>query len=97
VFTPPVQAPTDATPQDYRGINLEHWITKLSDGGKIVTLEDGSIWEISPAYLGRTMVWALAQRIVVSRGVNPGYPYQIANDTNKDVVPGRLAGGTSPQ
>jgi hypothetical protein len=43
------------------------------------------------------MVWLLAQKIVVSRGVNPGYRYQIANETANGVVEGRLAGGTGPR
>ena len=93
IFTPPVLAPTAETPQDYPISNFEHWITKITGHGKVVELEDGSVWDISPAYQAKTMTWLGAQKITVSNGLNPQYPYQLSNTTTKDTVEGRLASG----
>src|ERR1700691_5576480 len=46
---PPAAAPTNSSPQNYASLNLKHWIAKLSDAGKVVVLDDGSVWEIDPA------------------------------------------------
>lgn len=96
IYTPPVQAPPYPTPQDYVGINLGHWIAKTSEHGKVLVLEDGSVWEINPAYQSKTLVWMVAQKVVVSNGANPQYPYQLANGETKEVVQGRFVGGTGP-
>jgi hypothetical protein len=96
VFVPPppvVAPPANSSAQNYAGINLKHWIAKLSDGGKGVVLEDGSIWEINPGYWSRTTIWAITQEIVVTTGFDPQYPYQLANGVTKEVAPGRYTGG----
>jgi hypothetical protein len=99
VFVPPtvVAPPTNSSPQNYISINVKHWVGKLSDGGKTVVLEDGSVWEINPVYRSRTLVWAIAQEIVVTTGLNPQYPYQLTNGVTKDVVEGRYTGGVGPR
>jgi hypothetical protein len=99
VFVPPPVAAqsTNSSPQNYTSLNLKHWIARLSDGGKVVALEDGSVWEISPAYRSRTLVWAITQEIEVTAGVNPQYPYQLSNAVTKDVVDGQYKGGTGPR
>jgi hypothetical protein len=94
---PPAAAPTHSSPQNYAGLNLKHSIAKLPDGGKTVVLEDGSVWEISPSYQSRTMVWAIAQEIEVTAGVNPQYPYQLANAVTKENVDVRYKGGAGPR
>jgi hypothetical protein len=94
---PPVTAPTSSSPQTYTGLNLKHWVAKLSDGGKVVVLDDGSIWEINPSYRSRTMVWVVAQEIMVTTGFNPQYPYQLANAMTSEVVEGRYKGGAGPR
>jgi hypothetical protein len=94
IYTPPVLAPANATPQDYPISNFEHWVSKVADHGKAVKLEDGSVWEINPAYQAKTMVWLIAQKITVSNGLNPRYPYQLSNTSTRETVEGRLAGGS---
>jgi hypothetical protein len=91
---PPTAAPTNASPQNYASLNLKHWIAKLNGGGNVVVLEDGSVWDIDPAYRSRTMVWAISQEIEVMAGVNPQYPYQLSNAVTSEVVNGRYKGGT---
>ena len=94
IFVPPPEATsTNAVSQNYAGINLERSITKLSDGGKVVVLDDGSTWQINPVYQPKTLVWAVAQKVIVTTGGSSQYPYQLANGTSKEVVQGRLAGG----
>jgi hypothetical protein len=83
IYTPVVMAPAIATPQNYPISNLEHWITKVIDRGKVVELEDGSVWEINPAYQAKTMVWLVAQKITVSNGLNPQYPFQLSKYINE--------------
>ena len=97
LFVPPAEtASTNAAPQEYRGINLERSINKLSDHGGAVVLDDGSTWLISPAYQSRTLVWRVAQKVIVTTGINTQYPYQLANETAKEAVPARLVAGTGP-
>jgi len=98
VFVPPPEAaPTEAPSQDYRGINLEHSITKLSDHGGNLVLDDGSTWLISPVYQPKTLLWRVAQKVVVTVGINPQYPYQLANGATKELVQGRFSGGPGPR
>ena len=94
---PPAAAPTNSSPQNYASLNLKHWIAKLSDAGKVVVLDDGSVWEIDPAYRSRTAVWAITQEIEVTPSVNPEYPYQLANAVTSEVVNGRYKGGAGPR
>jgi hypothetical protein len=83
-------------PQDYPISNFEHWIAKVTEHGKVVELEDGSVWEINPAYQAKTMVWLTAQKITVSTGLNPQYPYLLSNQSTKDVIEGRLSSRGKP-
>ncbi len=36
------------TSAGYPGVGSGHWIQSVSGGGKIIALEDGSLWEVSP-------------------------------------------------
>jgi hypothetical protein len=45
-----------------------HWISSISSGGEIVTLEDGSIWEISPIDRIDTMLWLVTEEITICDG-----------------------------
>ena len=97
-FVPPAETiSTNGTRQDYGGLNLDRSVAKLLDGGKVVVLDDGSTWQISPVYQSKTLLWLVAQKVVVSTGANPQYPYQIVNLTTKDVVQARFGGGTGPR
>lgn len=42
-----------------------HWVEKVIDSGKFVTLEDGSLWEIDPVHTIDTMLWLPASDISV--------------------------------
>jgi hypothetical protein len=94
VFVPPAATVlTNVASQDYRGINLDHSITRLSDGGKVVVLDDGSTWQISPVYQSKTLLWAVTQKVVVTPGGSSQYSYQLANGTTKEAVQAQFTGG----
>ena len=71
-----------------------HWVSEVSGGGRYVTLEDGSVWEVEP--LGRidTGLWLLVDDITVTdNGSTTGYPYQLINTSEGEVVDARYLGG----
>lgn len=46
------------------GCEAGHWVVSVSDSGRIVVLEDGSVWEINPLDTISTMLWLPTTAIV---------------------------------
>lgn len=74
---PPSTPKTDA----YTGVGGGHWINEVSSNGAIVTLEDGSLWEISAADRIDTALWLPAINITVLGNRSPvgDYKYTLIN------------------
>ena len=56
-----------------------HWIQSVSSQGEIVTLEDGSIWEIAQIDHVNTMLWLPTEDVVACDG-------RLINTDNGDAV-----------
>jgi hypothetical protein len=76
VSAPAASAKTAA----YTGLGGGHLLRTVSDDGRYVTLEDGSVWEIEPGVRFQTMDWQPQAPITVrtTRGMD-GYDYEIVN------------------
>lgn len=72
----------------YLGSGDEHWIDSVSDGGRIIILEDGSVWEVSPVDQVTSSIWLPVSDVVVvaSSGF---YPYRIINKDDGESVEAR--------
>lgn len=71
-----------------------HWISEVSSSGRYVTLEDGSVWEIEPVGRIDTNLWLIVDDITVTdNGSTVGYPYQLINTSEGEVVDARYLGG----
>jgi len=55
----------------YSGIGSGHWIRERSDGGRFITLEDGSFWEINTVDQVDTALWLPITDITVILSRNP--------------------------
>lgn len=74
-------------PEVYAG----HWIQTVVDGGNIIILEDGSVWEVSPIDRIHSMLWLPVSNVVI---VNHSgiYPYLIVNLSDKRAVEAKYLG-----
>ena len=82
-LTQPNQAtvPVISPPTSYAAAGGGHWIRERSSGGRLVTLEDGSVWEISSMDRIYTTLWLATSRITVleaTEGVG-AYKYWLIN------------------
>lgn len=67
-----------------------HWISSVSDDGRLVTLEDDSIWEITPLDQINTQLWLATSDIVVVDSTNPSYPYRLINKDDNETAEAKL-------
>lgn len=65
----------------YTGPSGGHWIRSKADNGALLTLEDGSIWEISSIDRIDTSLWLPVTNITVLRATSPvgDYKYTLLN------------------
>lgn len=56
-----------------------HWIKNKIDGGKIIQLEDGSLWQVSPLDVIDSALWLPLENITVINGEDPMFPYKLIN------------------
>jgi hypothetical protein len=65
----------------YAGVGEGHWIEEVSNGGAMVTLEDGSIWEINSIDRIDTALWLPATDITIIEANRPigEYRYTFIN------------------
>lgn len=75
----------------YPGIGAGHWIQNVSGGGKIIILEDGSVWEVSPIDIINSAIWLPVSNIVVVEDSGP-YPYKLINTDDGETVNAKYLG-----
>jgi len=68
-----------------------HWIKSISANGRIVTLEDNSVWEISELDRLDVSLWLPSDDItVVDNPLNPFYPYKLINTDQGETAEAKL-------
>jgi len=65
----------------YTRVHEEHWLRDKLEEGKIVILEDESIWEVHPSDRQITKRWLRMSTITVKHTEKEGYPYLLSNST----------------
>ena len=60
----------------YAGLGSGHWVREKVDGGEIIILEDGSMWEISSIDRIYTRLWLRITNITVLEASDPVGPYR---------------------
>lgn len=77
--------------ETYLGVGSGHWIQTVSSGGKYITLEDRSIWEVSPIDVIYSAIWLPITNIVVIEESGP-YPYKLVNTDDREAVNAKYLG-----
>jgi len=62
-----------------------HWITENHDG-KILELEDGSLWQVSDLDQVTSMLWLPVSDITVAADDDVLYPYKLTNTDDNEAV-----------
>lgn len=75
----------------YPGVGSGHWIQTVSSGGKILTLEDGSIWEVSLIDVIYSAIWLPISNIVVIEDSGT-HPYKLINTDDGETVNAKYLG-----
>jgi hypothetical protein len=75
----------------YPFTGLKRWIKGILESGKIVTLDDDSVWEIALFDRWRVRIWLrLDDIVVVNNPSTPFYPYRLINTTRGEAAEAKL-------
>lgn len=82
------------SPGSYSGVGSGHWIQENMDGGAIILLEDGSLWQIDPIDKIYAMLWLPISNVSIftSSDGSPGYEYLLVNVDDDEKVHARYLG-----
>lgn len=91
----PAAPAASATTPAYSALGGGHLLKAVSDDGRLLTLEDGSVWEIHPSVRFQTVDWQPQAVITVhtTRGQD-GYTYEVVNTSADE---GALAKYVAPR
>ena len=81
----------------YTRIHEEHWLRDRLEEGRVVILEDESVWEVHPSDRLRTKRWLRISTISVKHTEKEGYPYLLSNTTEGDNAHANYLGASAPQ
>ena len=76
----------------YPGVGSGHWVSQVMDRGRVVKLEDGSLWEVAPLDRLDSALWLPVTDITVTDGDDLLYPYKLINTDDHEVVNAKLLG-----
>jgi hypothetical protein len=78
----------------YAGIGSGHWVKKASNGGRLVELEDGSLWEINAIDRTHTVLWLPVSNITVitAKAAIGDYNYTLINKDNGEAALAKFLG-----
>lgn len=82
--------PSIPTSLVYVGGSTGHWIESVSDDGRIIVLEDQSVWEVHPFDQVISALWLPVSDIVVVESNDPIYSYRLINKDDRETVLARL-------
>ena len=72
----------------YDGLGQKHWVKTRTEGGALIQLEDGSLWQIAPLDKIYTALWLPIQNVVVAQSDNPQFPFKLVSE--RDTVEAKL-------
>lgn len=64
---------------DYRDTEKEHCILSIKNDGLVVSLDDGSVWNISPGDSTKSICWYSTMRVKVEESDSEIYPFILIN------------------
>jgi hypothetical protein len=88
---PIIPMPHSSSGGIYPSTGSGHWIERVSDNGRIVVLEDDSVWEISELDRSDVSLWLSNDEITVADNPsNPFYPYKLINTDQGETAEAKL-------
>ena len=69
-----------------------HWLKEVQRGGRVIILDDESIWEVAPSHAGDMCTWDLVSGIAISDGKDPTFPFRLINTGIDEGVDARHLG-----
>jgi hypothetical protein len=88
---PIIPVPHSSSGGIYPSTGSGHWIKSVSDNGRIVVLEDDSVWEISELDRLDASLWLSNDEITVADNPsNPFYPYKLINTDQGETAEAKL-------
>lgn len=87
-------APRSPATSVYSSVGLRHWIRSVQDGGRAITLEDGSMWEVYGLDRIDSMLWLPVTNIEVELARSPigDYRYMLINTDDDEAVLAKYLG-----
>ena len=78
----------------YPGVGSGHWHRQKSDGGRILILEDGSIWSVSSVDHIHTMLWLPVTQVTVIDAEPPvgDFKYTLINTDDGETAMAKYLG-----
>jgi hypothetical protein len=78
----------------YGGVGSGHWISSNDSDGAIITLEDGSMWQINPVDQVDTGLWLPITDVTVIRAKSPvgDYRYELINTEDNETALAKYLG-----
>ena len=80
----------------YTKTHDEHWLRDKLEEGRIVVLEDESIWEVHPLDRLITSRWLRISTITVTYTQKETYPYVLSNSTEREDARANYLGAYAP-
>jgi hypothetical protein len=74
----------------------EHWLRDKQEEGRIVVLDDDSVWEIHPADRLATARWLRISTISLKATQKEDYPYLLTNTTEAEAARAAYLGKCMP-
>ncbi len=86
--------PTSLGPRRYAGSSGGHWIKSRANGGAMITLEDGSIWEINPLDRIDAALWLPISNVTILTASSPigDYKYMLVNTDDGETALAKYLG-----
>ena len=83
----------------YPRVHEEHWLRDRQEEGRIVILEDESVWEVHPADREATARWLRISTITVkgTQKQKEEYLYLLTNTTEGERARAKYLGESSPR
>ncbi len=80
----------------YTRTRQEHWLSDKHEDGRVIILEDESMWDVHPSDRPITARWLRMSTIIVEHTQKGDYPYRLKNTTEEEVARANYIGDLAP-